>query len=68
MPKRLDLVLLLRQHHLNDGLMLGQRHRRWPNIDPVLGQRLVCTLQDEDLQQPHPWSYLVSSSLLGRTT
>ena len=26
---------------LNDGLMLGQRRRRWANIDPALSQRLV---------------------------
>ena len=25
----------------NAGFMLGQRRRRWPNIKPALGQRLV---------------------------
>ena len=25
------------------GLMLGQRHRRWPSIDPALGERVSFT-------------------------
>ena len=25
----------------NVGLMLGHRQRRWPNINPALGERLV---------------------------
>ena len=25
------------------GMMFGQRRRRWPNIIPALGQRLVLT-------------------------
>ena len=25
----------------NAGLMLGQRRRRWPNINPALGERIV---------------------------
>ena len=33
----------------NAGLMLGQRRRRWPNIDPALGQhiksQITCTCQ-----------------------
>ena len=28
-------------HSFNDGLMLGQRRRRWPDIGPSLGQRPV---------------------------
>ena len=25
--------------------MLGQRRRRWPNIKPAFGQRLVCVFR-----------------------
>ena len=33
----------------NTGLMLGQRRRRWANISPALGQRLVFDrLQDRN--------------------
>ena len=30
----------------NVGLMLGQRCRRWPNIDPSLGERMLYSVND----------------------
>ena len=29
-------------HHMIDGLMLGQRRRRWPNIKPSWDGRIMC--------------------------
>ena len=31
--------------------MLGRRRRRWPNIEPTLGQRLMFTGDKQHLQQ-----------------
>ena len=34
-------VWIQAKHSHNAGLMLDHRRRRWPNIKPALGQRLV---------------------------
>ena len=34
----------------NDGSMLGHRLRRWPNIEPTLGQRLVFASQTTSVE------------------
>ena len=42
--KTLEVRLRTTQQR-NDGLMFGQRRRRWPNIKPPLDQRLVFAWQ-----------------------
>ena len=39
--KLTDCVQTSTRRSPNAGLMLGHRRRRWPNINPALGQRLV---------------------------
>ena len=45
-------IPLSTRHWINDGLMLAQRPRRWPNINPASGQCLVlaatCNAQPSD--------------------
>ena len=49
-----DLQTRHKTHLSNVGLMLGQRRRRWPNIETTLGRRLVFVWSKRTSMQVHP--------------